>query len=88
MKAAQRVGVWVGIVVGLSSVACQDVRQPVAPIGAYSVGYETCETIDAAGGSVSAGPYSLTIPAYARYLVDGTASTATGPVRTLVGAAA
>jgi len=33
-------------------------------------------------------PTFLTIPAYARYLVDETASTATGPVRTLVGAAA
>jgi len=33
-------------------------------------------------------PTFLTIPAYARYLVDETASVATGPVRTLVGAAA
>jgi malate synthase len=33
-------------------------------------------------------PTFLTIPAYARYLVDETASTETGPVRTLVGAAA
>ena len=33
-------------------------------------------------------PTFLTIPAYARYLVDETASTATGPVRTLVAAAA
>jgi malate synthase len=33
-------------------------------------------------------PTFLTIPAYARYLVDETASTATGPVRTLVDAAA
>ena len=32
-------------------------------------------------------PTFLTIPAYARYLVDETASTATGPVRTLVAAA-
>jgi malate synthase len=31
-------------------------------------------------------PTFLTIPAYARYLVDETASTATGPVRTLVAA--
>jgi malate synthase len=33
-------------------------------------------------------PTFLTIPAYARYLVDETASVATGPVRTLMGAAA
>jgi len=33
-------------------------------------------------------PTFLTIPAYARYLVDETASVATGPIRTLVGAAA
>ena len=65
MRTAQRLGAWVGIAVGLSAVACQDVRQPVAPIGVYSVGYSTCETIDASGGSVSAGPYSLTIPANA-----------------------
>jgi malate synthase len=31
-------------------------------------------------------PTFLTIPAYSRYLVDETASTATGPVRTLVAA--
>jgi malate synthase len=33
-------------------------------------------------------PTFLTIPAYSRYLVDDTASVATGPIRTLVGAAA
>jgi malate synthase len=33
-------------------------------------------------------PTFLTIPAYARFLVDETASVATGPVRTLVGSAA
>jgi hypothetical protein len=33
-------------------------------------------------------PTFLTIPAYSRYLIDETASVATGPVRTVLGAVA
>jgi hypothetical protein len=62
MKTPRRLGVWVGIAVGLSSAACQQVRQPVAPVSVNSITYSECQTIDAAGGTVSAGPYSVTIP--------------------------
>jgi hypothetical protein len=65
MKSDMRIGLSGLLAVGLLSVACQEVHQPVAPIQAYSIGYETCETIDASGGTVTAGPYSVTLPAYA-----------------------